>query len=104
MQLNCTKTLKISNHVITKVVTHPDTKEKIDGILPNWELVKQKITEIEKYIPGLRWAGYDIAVTQDGFKIIEINSHQGLHRAHLFPKEVSEFLSGEISKKRKEFI
>ena len=84
------------NHVITKVDTHPDTNEKIEGILPNWELVKQKIIEIVKYIPGLRWAGFDIAITQDGFKIIEINSHQGLHRAHLFPKEVSGFLSREV--------
>ena len=75
------------------------TNEKIEGIVPNWELVKEKLIEMAHYYPQLKYLGYDIAITQKGFEIIEINSHQGLHKAHMFPKEVKEFFNREVEKK-----
>lgn len=87
------------NHEIKPVKYHPDTNEEIEGILPNWELVKEKLIEMAHYYPQLKYLGYDIAITQQGFEIIEINSHQGLHKAHMFPKEVKEFFNREIERK-----
>ncbi len=93
----------VKNHVFEDVEYHPDTHEKLEGFLPNWELVKSSLLEISAYCPELTWLGYDIAITADGFKIIEINSHQGLHRAHEYPKEVSAFLMEELKKKKERY-
>ena len=57
---------------------HPDTNVRLEGYLPNWQLITEKIVEISSYLPQLRYMGYDVVVTQEGFKIIEINSHAGL--------------------------
>ena len=90
----------LSNHVYHAEKTHPDTGEPLEGTLPNWEIVKQGILDIARYCPQLKWIGYDIAITQDGFSIIEINSHPGLHKAHEFSEEVQSFLFRELQKKK----
>jgi hypothetical protein len=89
------------DHKYQSETHHPDTGEALEGILPNWELVKQTLLEISKYCPQLTWLGYDIAITEDGFKIIEINSHQMIHKAHEYPPEVNRFLFSELEKKKK---
>lgn len=92
---------KINNHIITPSPKHPDTGEVVEGIIPNWELVKGKLVEIAKYMPQLEWMGFDIAITENGFNIIEINSHQGLHRYHTYPKEVKDYFMRKVSQKDK---
>jgi len=57
---------------------HPDSHVLLEGVLPNWPLIHDKILEICSYIPQVRYMGFDLIVTDDGFKIIEINSHHGL--------------------------
>lgn len=57
---------------------HPDNHILMEGVVPNWSMIKEKILEISQYIPELIYMGYDIVVTDDGFKIIEINSMQGI--------------------------
>lgn len=93
----------LHDHVYEHVERHPDTNEPLEGILPNWELVKNTLLEITQYCPQLKWMGFDIAITEDGFKIIEINSHQQLHKAHEYPPEVSDFLFEELRNKQKRY-
>ena len=93
----------LRDHVYENVEYHPDTQERLEGILPNWELVRQTLLEITQYCPQLKWLGFDIAITEDGFKIIEINSHQQLHKAHEYPPEVTNFLFDELNKKKKRY-
>ena len=93
----------LRNHVYEKAEVHPDTHEKIEGTIPNWEIVINALLEMAKYCPQLKWLGYDIAITQDGFEIIEINSHQGLHKAHEYPDEVKNFLFRELEKKKTKY-
>lgn len=57
---------------------HPDTNVEIKGVLPYWHEMKDKLIEISQHLVPLTYLGYDIAITDNGFKIIEINSHQGL--------------------------
>lgn len=57
---------------------HPDSGVLIDGVLPHLESIKQVIKEISLYLPQIRFMGYDIIVTSESFKIIEINSHPAL--------------------------
>lgn len=93
----------LKNHVYFDVKNHPDTNVLVEGVLPNWELVKTKLIEIGNYWPQLKWLGYDIAITKDGFKIIEVNSHHGLHKAHEYPQELKDFLFAELKKKKEKY-
>ena len=65
--------------------------------------MKSEIIKIGKYCPQLKWLGYDIAITPDGFNIIEINSHHGLHKANEHPTEIKDFLFHELTAKKKKF-
>lgn len=93
----------IQNHVYQKAAFHPDTNEPLEGTLPNWELIKTMLIKICLYLPQLKWLGFDIAITEDGFSIIEINSHQGLHKANEYPEEVNQFLFSELETKKKRY-
>lgn len=91
---------KINNHIITPAPVHPDTGIEIEGILPHWQLIKEKLIEIANYIPQIEWMGFDIAITPDGFNIIEINSHQGLHRYHTYPEYVKLYFERKKEQKK----
>jgi hypothetical protein len=69
---------KIESNNVVSCRIHPDTKENIEGILPHFELIKEKIIEISKYLSEVRYMGYDVAITDNGFKIIDVNSHQDI--------------------------
>lgn len=70
----------MTNNYFSKVESkyHPDSRIMLEGEIPHWRMVSEKIIEISSYIPQVRYMGYDVIVTDDGFKIIEINSHQGI--------------------------
>lgn len=76
---------------------HPTTKKIINGVkISNWETILSKIIEIATNMPYLKYMGWDIAVTEDAFKIIEINSNPGLiifqvHRPLLTDPKIKEF-------------
>lgn len=54
---------------------HPDTGILIDGeTVPHWEMIKDGLLNICKYLSSLDFFGMDVLVTEDGFKICEINS------------------------------
>lgn len=61
-----------------KCSVHPDSGESLEGVIPNWNIVKEKIIQICNYMPQLSYMGWDIVITNDGFRILEINSHQSL--------------------------
>ncbi len=67
----------VKNDKLFKCTFHPDTNEPLSGIIPHWDLVKEKILQISNYIPQIISMGLDIAITETGFKILEINSHEG---------------------------
>jgi hypothetical protein len=59
-------------------IYHPDTNILVEGVIPFWKDITKKIIEISNYLSQLIYIGYDIVVTDNGFKIIEMNSHQGI--------------------------
>jgi len=59
---------------------HPDSKIYLPEIeIPNWTFLKEKIVEISNHISFLKYLGYDIVITDTGFKILEINSKVGMN-------------------------
>lgn len=64
---------------------HPDTGVNINGqIIPNWKLIINKATEISNYLNNTPYLTYDIVATDDGFKILEINSHGVIKNLQIF--------------------
>lgn len=58
---------------------HPDTHVIVGGQrLPNWDIVKKGLYDIVDYFSTLEYFGFDVIITDDGFKICEINSLPGL--------------------------
>jgi Sugar-transfer associated ATP-grasp len=58
---------------------HPDTGQQIDGMtIPRWHQMLADMMEVCRHVPYLRYIGWDIVVTADGFKLIEGNHYPGL--------------------------
>lgn len=53
---------------------HPDTKEAIVGFkVPRWKEALAMAKELITVIPSVRWVGWDLALTDDGWVLIEGN-------------------------------
>lgn len=60
-------------------VVHPNSKIELKDIqIPYYQEAKEKIIDICNKNSFLRYMGFDIAITDTGFKIIEINSRPGI--------------------------
>jgi hypothetical protein len=91
----------ITDNIMYECKYHPSTKRLLEGVIPNWQLIKDKIYEISRYIPQVIYMGFDLVVTDDGFKIIEINSHQAIgyiqsNTPYLSSTPTAEFFKGLI--------
>lgn len=69
---------KHSDILRENIMAHPDSGVSVDFQIPYWDEIISKLKEITAEYPQLRFLGYDIAVEDDSFKIIEINSLSGL--------------------------
>lgn len=57
-----------------KIDSHPDTGVRLEGtIIENWEEIKSKVISFQKAFPFVKAAGWDIAITDDGPVVIEVN-------------------------------
>jgi len=79
---------------------HPDTGVKLEGYLPNWEMVKLKILEIAASVPQMEYFGFDIALTEDGIKFPEINRFPDYPRINLLTPETMDYLVYKLNKKK----
>ena len=86
----------IKDHVFYDCPVHPDTGTPIAGYLPHWDLVRSKVLEICRYLCELEYLGFDIAITDEGFQILEINIHQDLHKVATFDEDIMEFFKRKI--------
>ena len=59
---------------LTKIDCHPDSGEQLKGVkIENWEEIKSTVLDFQKKLPFVKAAGWDIAITPDGPKVIEVN-------------------------------
>lgn len=91
---------KIINHKFIDCDVHPDTGVALEGYVPHWESARKGILDICKFIPWVEYLGFDIAITEDGFSIIELNIHQDLHKYVEYPDSVKDFFREKIQQKR----
>ena len=68
-----------ANKKIIYVKKHPDTGFELIGFkIPHWEKVKAEVVEVAKQVDFLKYVGWDVAVLDDGIRIIEGNSNPDL--------------------------
>lgn len=59
---------------ITEIEKHPDSGTPLNGtIIENWEQIKAEVIRFQQAMPWCKAAGWDIAITDDGPLVIEVN-------------------------------
>lgn len=86
----------LRDHQYLSCPTHPDTGATIERFIPNWHEVCEGVEMICSFMPQLEYLGFDIAVTEGGFKILEINIHQDLHKVAEHSPEFKEFYKAKL--------
>ena len=90
-------------HIIYECKVHPDTGINIDGILPHWNTILEKIPLMCCFIPQLEFMGFDVAITNSGFIVLEINVHQDLHRFPYYSPEVKDYFFRKLEEKQRRY-
>lgn len=80
---------------------HPDTGVPIEGVLPNWEYAKQRIYAIADSISQLEYFGFDLAITEDGIKLPEINRFPDFPRIDKLTPETIDYLLHRLNMKKR---
>ncbi len=81
---------------------HPQTGVSLKLAIADFDLFKQKLLGVAKFLFGTEWIGFDACISTKGIKIMEINSHAGCHSAQIFtplysdPK-VRDYLKGRLA-------
>jgi hypothetical protein len=78
---------------------HPDSGARITGTqIPHWDMLVQGVLRASDALPGHRYIGWDVAVTQDGYAIIEGNNRGDvqvqLHRPLLLDERIRKIFEG----------
>lgn len=59
-------------------IFHPDSNVQMVGFrLPNFEHLRRTIIELSHSVPEAKFVGWDIAVTTDGYELVEMNCPGG---------------------------
>ncbi|MBR1731472.1 MAG: hypothetical protein IJ725_03445 [Ruminococcus sp.] len=69
---------------VEELTAHPDSGQPLSGNLPDFDELKANVIGIVKRFFGVEFMGFDIGITDNGFKIMEINSHPGLAIPQMF--------------------
>lgn len=70
---------------------HPVSGAELTGKIPYWEEIVRTCTSIHRYLSELSYIGFDVVVTDNGFRVIEINSHSGIRTyQHVYPMLTDE--------------
>lgn len=66
------------------ILFHPGSNKKMIGMeIPNWDKLKEMITEAGTMTGDIRYVGWDVAITEEGCELIEGNSNQGCNGMQL---------------------
>lgn len=85
---------------IEDIDCHPNTKALLRGTIEDYDLLKENVLEIANRFPTLEWMGFDIGITDDGFKCMEINSHPGIKYTQMFEPLYKDSIAGTYFKRK----
>lgn len=78
---------------------HPDTGVSISGKVPNWDCLINTVLSVSSSIPQLEYLGFDVAVTTESVKIIEINTFPDYTKFLLIDPETQIYLKEKFEEK-----
>ena len=78
---------------------HPDTGLPVEGYLPYWHDLIQEVLSFAEDLPELEYLGFDVAITADGFKFLEVNRAPDYPRIDLLEPGLAEYIQGRIEAK-----
>lgn len=59
---------------VTDIDVHPDTHAPLNGVaIEHWDAIKAEVCRFQQALPYCRVAGWDIAITDEGPLVIEVN-------------------------------
>lgn len=59
---------------ITDIDKHPDSGAQLNGVIvENWDAIKSEVINFQEKLPFVKVAGWDIALTEEGPVVIEVN-------------------------------
>lgn len=93
--------LQTVDNIYEPITHHPDSGKKIffwGGQLPDWEEIITLVHKMATYIAEVEYLGFDVALTQKGIKIIEINIHPAVKSTDCVG-EMERFLKYKIKQK-----
>lgn len=88
---------------------HPETGAPISGVaVPGWTDLKSAILDVVDRLPGLVYVGWDVALLDNGFMVIEANSYSGvqliqLHQPLLASRRLASFYHERGVIRRRQF-
>ena len=78
-------------------IFHPDSNVQMVGFrLPNYERLKQTVIELSQLVPQARFVGWDIAITPNGYELVEMNCPGGHDFLQTFGKPYGDLLKREL--------
>ncbi|MDP8052292.1 sugar-transfer associated ATP-grasp domain-containing protein [Pasteurella atlantica] len=90
---------RLFDHYYESCDIHPDTGVIIDGYIKNWKEICNNVKNMAKLVPELDYLGFDVAITDKGMKVLEINLHQDLHKVAEYTDEINQFFKLKIRNK-----
>ena len=82
---------------------HPDTGVLIEGYLPNWDDVVETILKIAESMPEIEYMGFDVAFTEDGIKLPEINRFPDFPKINKLTPTTMDYLLYKLQKKKEKY-
>ena len=82
---------------------HPNTGVLIEGKIPNWERTKKLVLELASSIKELEYFGFDVAVTETGIKIPEINRYPDYPKIEKFSRLTIDYLLYKLKCKKQKY-
>lgn len=75
--------LTYATHVESTKI-HPDTKVILENVIDDIDELKKTILGVSKRLNIVEFMGFDVGITENGFKCMEINSHAGIKYMQIF--------------------
>lgn len=77
---------------------HPGSNVQMVGYrLPNFDRLKQLIVDLSKKVPHARYVGWDIAITPEGYELVEMNCPGGHDILQPFGTPYGDLLKKELT-------
>lgn len=75
---------------VKEVAEHPDSHQPLSGRIDDWDRLQDQIQGMSLYLNTYEYMGFDIGITDKGFRLMEINSHPEIRGFQCFRSMLSD--------------